>query len=93
MTCAARLAQAFLLEYLFPGVTGGTILAFKGPSWHDEAAPLEGKWARLRLSAPRLIPCERDEKKLFFVLWKKTAPCPASFPRKTGEAEKSFWWR
>ncbi len=92
--CRALASAGILVEYLSPLVkTGGTILAFKGPSWHDEAAPLEGKWARLRLSAPRLIPYEREEKKLFFVLWTKTAPCPADFPRKAGTAEKLFWWR
>jgi 16S rRNA (guanine527-N7)-methyltransferase len=83
-----------LLEYLAPFVAvGGTVLAMKGPLYAEELEPLQGRWNRLGLAAPSIVPYGGDEKKRFLLLWKKNAPCSSRFPRKTGMAEKTFWWR
>ena len=83
-----------LLEYLSPLVSpGGTVMAMKGPLYEEEMVPLKGKWARLGLSEPTIVPYGGDEKARFLILWGKKSPCPAQFPRKAGVAEKSHWWR
>ncbi|MBL3538689.1 MAG: 16S rRNA (guanine(527)-N(7))-methyltransferase RsmG [Aminivibrio sp.] len=83
-----------LLEYLSPFVAvGGTVLAMKGPRFTEELEPLQGRWNRLGLAAPSIVPYGGEGKKRFLLLWKKNAPCLSTFPRKTGMAEKTFWWR
>ena len=73
--------------------TDGSELAMKGPLYTEELESLQGRWNRLGLAAPSIVPYGCDEKKRFLLLWKKNAPCSSRFPRKTGMAEKTYWWR
>lgn len=83
-----------LLEYLSPFVAqGGKTLAFKGPLYKEEIEPLAGQEYRLGLSAPDIFFYSLNGKEHFLLTWQKKKPCPKEFPRKTGMAEKKFWWR
>ncbi len=83
-----------LLEYLSPFVAkGGGVLAFKGPLYKEEIAPLEGKFLRLGLSATDISPYSINKKEHYLLKWEKVLPCPKEFPRRSGMAEKKFWWR
>ena len=87
-------AAGILAEYLSPLVSiSGKLLAFKGPLYREEIAPLERKWSLLGLSSPSIMPYDGEGKQRFFLLWDKIAPCPVRFPRKAGTAEKNHWWR
>lgn len=95
LAAARALAAAdVLLEYLAPFVAvSGEVLAFKGPLYLEELKPMEGKWSRLCLSAPKIHPYTTDKKERYLLLWKKEAPLHSRFPRRIGVAEKSKWWR
>lgn len=83
-----------LLEYLSPFVSlGGKVLAFKGPLYKEEIEPLNGKEKRLGLSAPSVFPYSLNGKEHFLLIWQKKQLCSKEFPRKTGMAERKFWWR
>ena len=83
-----------IAEYLAPLVReGGVLAAMKGSSVGDELAPLEGRWNALGLSEPKLYEYDLKDHKSYMLLWKKSAPCPAAYPRKPGRAEKKLWWR
>lgn len=90
-TARAVAASCVLAEYLSPLVrVGGLVIAFKGPAVRDELAS-GVKWRLLGLSAPTLRPYETAGKPRTLVIWRKTAPCPARFPRRPGLAEKKPW--
>ena len=95
--CSAARAVAaadVLLEYLAPFVAvSGSVIAFKGPLYIEEIQPMEGKWARLGLSAPKVLTYTAGEKERFLLLWTKETHVPKRFPRKIGVAEKTKWWR
>ena len=83
-----------IAEYLAPLVReGGALIAMKGSSVGEELAPLEGLWHTLGLAEPNLYEYDLKDHKSYMLLWKKSAPCPAVYPRKPGRAEKKLWWR
>lgn len=83
-----------IAEYLAPLVReGGVLIAMKGSSVGEELAPLEGRWNALGLNEPKLYEYDIKDHKSYMLLWKKSAPCPAVYPRKPGRAEKKPWWR
>ena len=83
-----------IAEYLAPLVReGGVLIAMKGSSVGEELAPLEGRWNALGLNEPKLYEYDIKDHKSYMLLWKKSAPCPAVYPRKPGRAEKKLWWR
>jgi 16S rRNA (guanine527-N7)-methyltransferase len=85
-----------LAEYLSPlAAPGGRLLAFKGPKGLEELEELTeagNKWDELALSSPDLIPYGPQDRSYFFVIWKKKAPCPLTYPRKPGLALSKSWW-
>ena len=82
-----------LAEYLSPLVEpGGRLLAFKGPKVCEELEEVGGKWRRLGLSAPEVIPYGPEDRRYSFVLWEKKEPCPGAYPRKPGLALMKGWW-
>jgi 16S rRNA (guanine527-N7)-methyltransferase len=82
-------------EYLSPLVEPGCRLAaFKGPKGFrelEEVAAAGGKWNRLGLSEPQILPYG-GEREYFFVIWDKNALCPPSYPRGPGLALSKSWW-
>ncbi|MDY3868523.1 MAG: 16S rRNA (guanine(527)-N(7))-methyltransferase RsmG [Pyramidobacter sp.] len=92
--CRAVSECGIIAEYLSPLVVpGGGIAAMKGPSAEEELAPLTGMWDRLGLSEPEIVYYDMPDHKRHVILWKKIAPCPPSFPRRPGRAEKKPWWK
>lgn len=83
-----------IAEYLTPLVReGGVLVAMKGSSVGGELEPLKGRWNALGLGDPKLYEYDINNHKSYMLLWKKSAPCPAVYPRKPGRAEKKLWWR
>ncbi|MDN5336146.1 MAG: rRNA (guanine527-N7)-methyltransferase [Synergistales bacterium] len=81
-------------EYMSPLVTpGGRLVCFKGPRLHEELAEIGPRWDRLGLDFPSIRPYNHKDKKLYLVLWNKSAHCPDRFPRRPGRAQKQHWWR
>ena len=80
-------------EYLSPLVAvGGRLLTFKGPKAVEELAEAKGRWSRLGLREPAVLPYGPEESNLCFVIWEKAAPCPAEYPRRAGAASLKGWW-
>ena len=83
-----------LAEYLSPLVAqGGSLAAFKGPKGPEELREVGSVWNTLGLSEPRILRYGSEERSYAFVLWEKIAPCPRSYPRKSGMALSKFWWQ
>jgi 16S rRNA (guanine527-N7)-methyltransferase len=83
-----------LAEYLSPLVEkGGRLFAFKGPKGVEELAEVGGKWNKLGLSPPRLLPYGPKDRNYFFVIWEKNSSCCSAYPRKPGLALLKGWWR
>ncbi|MDR3321835.1 MAG: 16S rRNA (guanine(527)-N(7))-methyltransferase RsmG [Synergistaceae bacterium] len=81
-----------LAEYLSPLVrVGGKLIVFKGSGARAELGT-SVKWETLGLSAPELRGYSTAGRKMFLVIWEKTRPCGARYPRKAGAAAKAPWW-
>lgn len=84
-------AMNVLCEYSLPlARTGGTMIAYKGPAWQEEAAQaanaLEKLGGALRDARPAPIPGRDWNHVLVYI--EKTAPTPAQYPRRSGMPEK-----
>ncbi len=97
--CACAVARAVseagvIAEYLSPLVSpGGKALAMKGSSVGKELMALDGRWNTLGLGEPRLYEYEHHGRYGCVLEWNKASPCPESYPRRPGRAEKKPWWR
>lgn len=94
LASARALAHTGVLgEYLAPlTALSGRVLAFKGPKGHEELQEIGARWGRLGLDAPVIVPYGPSERSYCFILWKKNAPCPKTYPRKAGTALTKDWW-
>ncbi len=82
-----------IAEYLSPLVkVRGRAVAMKGIAALDELSALRGRWGDLGFSEAQLYEYEQDGHSNFMLVWEKTGPCSASFPRRAGRAEKKGWW-
>jgi 16S rRNA (guanine527-N7)-methyltransferase len=94
---ARALAHAGVVaEYLSPLVRpGGRLAVFKGPKGAEELREPEGKWGRLGLSKPLVLPyaLQGEERNYCLAVWEKIVPCPPAYPRKPGMALLKNWWK
>lgn len=82
-----------VMEYLSPLVKiGGKLLAIKGPGYKEEMEKVGNRWRHLGLKAPNIFSYTNGERQSFLISIPKVSPCPDSFPRPAGKAEKSPWW-
>ncbi len=82
-----------IAEYLSPLVRrGGRAIAMKGSSVFDELSGLQGRWGDLGLGEVQLYEYELNGHPNFMLVWEKVGPCPVTFPRRSGRAEKKGWW-
>ena len=91
VTSRAVAALNLLCELSLPLVkVGGTMIAYKGPAWQDEAAQaknaLDLLGGRITEARPADIPGRDWEHRLVYIA--KTAPCPEKYPRRPGMPEK-----
>lgn len=94
LAAARALARAGVAaEYLSPLVAvGGRLLAFKGPKVGEELGEVRGRWGRLGLADPVVRPYGPEGSSRCFVIWEKSAHCPAGYPRRVGAASMKGWW-
>lgn len=91
VTSRAVAAMNVLLEYSLPLLrVGGTMIAYKGPTWQEEtaqsASALEKLGGALTMARPAPIPERSWNHMLVYI--EKTAPTPAQYPRRSGMPEK-----
>ncbi len=80
-------------EYLAPLIQiEGSLLAFKGPKYQMELDVVGDRWDRLGLAPPTTFPYRNGDRDGVFVIFKKTKPCPRTYPRRPGRATKKHWW-
>lgn len=90
-TSRAVAAMNILCEYSLPLVkVGGTMIAYKGPTWQEEAEQaanaLEKLGGTVKEARPAPIPGRDWNHVLVYI--EKTAPTPAQYPRRSGMPEK-----
>lgn len=91
VTSRAVAAMNVLCEYSLPFLrVGGTMIAYKGPAWQDEAAQAGSALEKLggEIREARSAPVPGRDWNHMLVYIEKNSPTPAQYPRRSGMPEK-----